>query len=364
MASQMPVPELRPLSSAPLTLKINNQPPKVLYETVCKLAGVNIIFDPDFTAQPAAKTLSLDLTNSSLEQALDYLAILTKTFWKPLSSNAIFVTIDDVQRRRNFEEQVVRVFYLSNVGTAQEFNELATMLRQVTGIQSMLTYTSQNALIVRAEADRVALCERLVAALDKPKPEVLIDVYVMEVGKVTERDYSAGIQGGLNIPANFVGLNNTSTTAAASTTTGTTNGTATGTTIGTTGTTATAGVLTLQQLGHISTSDWSTTLPNALLQAVLSDSSTRIMQSPQLRAVDGQKCNIKVGERVPYATGSFQPGIGTVGVSPLVSTQFQFLDTGVNLEITPKVNGTDEISLEVDLDVSQVEQRAQPGRHQ
>ena len=78
-----------------------------------------------------------------------------------------------------------------------------------------------------------------------------------------------------------------------------------------------------------------------MLQAVMSDSNTRVMQSPEVRASDGQKVSLKIGDRVPYATGSFQPGIGTVGVSPLVSTQFQFVDTGVNVEITPHVHGTE-----------------------
>jgi hypothetical protein len=71
----------------------------------------------------------------------------------------------------------------------------------------------------------------------------------------------------------------------------------------------------------------------------MSDNNTRVLQSPEVRASDGQKVSLKIGDKVPYATGSFQPGIGTVGVSPLVSTQFQFAETGVNVEITPHVHG-------------------------
>jgi len=78
------------------------------------------------------------------------------------------------------------------------------------------------------------------------------------------------------------------------------------------------------------------------------------MQSPEVRVSDGQKVELKIGDRVPYASGSFQPGIGTVGVSPLVSTQFQFVDTGVNLTITPHVHGTDEVTLDVTADISNV----------
>jgi general secretion pathway protein D len=86
----------------------------------------------------------------------------------------------------------------------------------------------------------------------------------------------------------------------------------------------------------------------------MSDTSTKVMQSPEVRASDGQKVSLKIGDRVPYATGSFQPGIGTVGVSPLVSTQFQFVDTGVNLELTPHVHGTEELTMHILVDISNV----------
>ena len=91
-----------------------------------------------------------------------------------------------------------------------------------------------------------------------------------------------------------------------------------------------------------------------MLQAVMSDSAERKSCSrPKCEPPTGRKCRSKIGDEYPYATGSFQPGIGTVGVSPLVSTQFQFVDIGVNVEITPHVHGTDEVSLHVSVDISQ-----------
>lgn len=102
-------------------------------------------------------------------------------------------------------------------------------------------------------------------------------------------------------------------------------------------------------------------MPGALLQAVMSDTSTKVMQSPQVRVSDGQKVELKIGDRIPYASGSFQPGIGTVGVSPLVSTQFQFADTGVNLTITPHVHGNDEVTLDITADISNVSRNVSIG---
>ncbi len=98
---------------------MNNQPPKVLYETVGKLAGINVLFDPQM--QPG-KNANLDLNNVTLQEALDYIALLTKTFWKPVSANAIFVTEDNVTKRRDYEDEVVKVFYLKNPTSTQEFS--------------------------------------------------------------------------------------------------------------------------------------------------------------------------------------------------------------------------------------------------
>lgn len=77
------------------------------------------------------------------------------------------------------------------------------------------------------------------------------------------------------------------------------------------------------------------TIPSANLSAVMSDTDTKMLQNPQVRALDNQKATLKIGERVPVATGSFQPGIGGVGINPLVNTQFQYLDVGVNIDVTP-----------------------------
>src|SRR6267378_2546098 len=101
ISSLLPVPELKPITNQIHTLKMNNQPPKVLYETVGKLAGVNVVFDPQY--QSSGKNVNLDLNDTTLEEALNYIALLTKTFWKPIASNAIFVAEDNVTKRRDYE---------------------------------------------------------------------------------------------------------------------------------------------------------------------------------------------------------------------------------------------------------------------
>lgn len=363
IASMLPVPELKPVTNQISLLKMNNQPPKVLYETVGKLAGINVLFDPQIQA---GKNANLDLNNVTLQEALDYIALMTKTFWKPVSSNAIFVTEDNVTKRRDYEDEVVKVFYLHNPTSTQEFSEMVTAVRSVTDVRRMFQFNAENAIVVRDTVDKVALVEKLLHDLDKPKAEVVIDVIVMDISSDVSRQIGAGLvsngTNGLAVPFSFSPSNPiTSTTSSTGVTgtggTGATGTTGTTTTTGTTGTTGSTGstfVALSQGLGHLGSSDFSTSLPGAMLQAVMSDSRTKIEESPEVRVSDGQKVTLKIGEKYPYATGSFQPGVGTVGVSPLVSTQFQFVDVGVNLEMTPHVHGNDEVTIHAKIDITNI----------
>jgi len=374
----MPVPRLRPLNNALIDLKMTNRP-RTLFETVAKYAGINVVFDPDYnTQQTITQPVQIDLSNTTLEAALDELSLVTKSFWKPLAggtageSNTIFVSVDNRNNRTLFTDQVVKVFYLSNPTTAQEIQEILTVLRTVFDVQKVFNYTSQNALVVRCDADTMALVEKEIADLDKPRNEVIVDVMVMQVSSTYSRQTGAGVGGsGLNVAGTFaprasiqtpVSPNSTSA-ATTSTTTTTTATTTTPTTTTGTGTTTTPGAsIPFSQLGHISTADYSiSNLPGATFEAMLSDSTTRVLQSPQIRAAQNAKASIKIGEKIPIATGSFQSAVGAVGALPAANTQFTFMDVGVQLEITPQVHDNKEVSMHLDLEISQILDRINVG---
>lgn len=337
--SMLPPPELKPTNSVIPMLKMNNQPPKVLFETVGKLGGINVIFDPQYTAP--SRNFNVDLSNVTVDQAFDYLSTLTRTFWKPLNATTIFVAEDNVTKRRDFEDDVVKVFYVKNATSVQEFQEIATAVRTVAEIRRVFTYNAQRAMIVRDTVDKVALAEKLVQDLDKPKAEVVVDIIVMSANRERVRDLAATIASGgttgLNVPITF---NGTSTT----TTTGTSN---TGTP-----TTSSAGTVVLSGLARLSSNQFAASLPGGLLQAMIADTSTKVLNKPQVRASDGQKVTLKIGSRIPYATGSFQ----TNTAAALVSTQFNYADVGVNIDMTPQVHSNDEVSLHIEVTVSSVQQ--------
>ncbi len=362
LASIEAPPELKPVVGTIPPIKMNNQPPKVMFETIGKMAGLNVVFDPQYTAP--SRNANVDIsTNTPVEEAFDYLAMLTHTYWKPISSNTIFVTEDNVTKRRDYEDQVVKVFYVTNVTSVQEFQEIATAIRTVAEIRRAFTYNAQKAIIVRGTADAVELAGKMIHDLDKPKSEVLIDVVVMEVSSQYSRSLAATIasNGTAGLSQSISFLPTTTSTGTTTTTTDPTTGTTTttttpSTTSGTTSST-TNGTISLSQLGHLSINQFSTSLPGALLNAVMSDARTKTLNKPQVRASDGMKVELTIGQRIPYATGSFSSGVSvSSSVSPLVSTQFNYADVGLKLNITPQVHSTSEVTLHVEVEVSEVDQ--------
>jgi general secretion pathway protein D len=326
-------PQLKPLSNVAITYKASGDA-KIVFDTIGKLAGLTVVYDPDFPA----RRISVDLNNLTLEQALEVASFESKAFWKPLTENIIMVAPDQTTKRRDYEEEVLKTFYLSNTVTPQDLTEIVTGLRQLFDLKRLVQLNSQNAIMVRATPDVLTLVGKLLNDVDKAKPEVVIQVEVLEAR--TDRIRNLGVTPGQSAS---IAINpNTTTTTGSSTTSSTTNNT------------------TLNTLTHLNSNDYSVTLPNFTANAVLTDSYTKIIQNPELRSVDGQQAKLKIGDRIPIATGSFQAGVGVgaVGsaglVNPLVNTQFQYQDVGVNIDITPRVHPNHEISLKTKIEVSSV----------
>src|SRR3984893_2299033 len=330
-------PEIKPLSRAPINLKMANDA-KLVFDTVAKLAGLTVIYDPDFPA----RRIVTELNNVTLEQALDIVSLESKAFWKPVTENIIFVVPDQPQKRRDYEEQVVNTFYLANTVQPQDLTEIVTGLRQLLDLKRIHQLNSQNAIIVRDTPDKLLLAEKVIKDIDKAKPEVVVQVEVLQAR--TDRLRDLGI-----LPMQSVSLSinpNASTT----TTPGTTPGTTTGTT------TTPNQTVTFNQLRNLNGNSYSITVPSITANAVLTDTFTKIIQNPEIRSIDGQPAKLRVGDKVPVATGSFQAGVGVgaTGVNPLVNTQFQYLEVGVNVDITPRVHPNHEVSMKVIIEVSSV----------
>jgi general secretion pathway protein D len=331
--------EMAPISNAPITLKLTEDT-KVIYETVGKLAGINVLFDPDYTS----RRIRIELNGVTLQQALEIVALESKTFWRPVTPNTIFVAADNPAKRKELEQSVIKTFYLSNLSAPTELQDVVNAMRTILEVSRIQQLPSQNAIVVRGTPDQVALADKLIGDIDKARPEVIVEVAVLQVtrDKIRTLGISPPTSATVSLQSN---INNTTNNNTATNNTNNTNNS---------NNTNTAGTINLNRIGNLTAKDFQVNISSATATALFTDSDTKLIQNPQIRALDGQKASLKIGDRVPVATGSFQPGIGGVGINPLVNTQFTYLDVGVNIDITPRVHADRSVTLKVMLDISNV----------
>ena len=328
-------PQLKPLPTEPITHFHLSADSKRVFEALAKFGDLNVVFNYDFQPKP----MTLDLTNVKLEDMLQAAAYEAHVFWKPISSNTILIVPDSPTNRREYEQDVVKTFHLSNPLAPADRTQISTALRQVLGLQHIIDNPSSNSIIIRDTPDRVAAAEQIIKNLDLGKSEILIDVSIIEADR--NRMVTLGVLPPTNLSivpnpnALTITLPNGSTV------------------------TTTPGYAPLGGLHpFLSPADFALALPSATATALLNDATTRVLENPQVRATDGATAKLKMGQKVPYATGSFLPsftgttgGTTTGGVGLLASTQFQYQDIGVNLEITPHLTATGEIALHAKIEI-------------
>jgi general secretion pathway protein D len=328
---------LKPIVNEPLTMHYSEDA-KVVYQAIGKAAGINVLFDPDYNS----KRIQVDLVNSSLLDALRVVGTESGTFWRAITPNTIFVAQNTRAKRTELEEQAVETFYLSNAWQQNDLNDVQTALRNVLTNVKVYGVASQNAIVVRGTPDELLLAQKLVNDLDKARPEVVVDIAVLEVSKNWERTlgiaWPSSVGVALQPPCTASNSadcsNNTSTTS-------------------TTGTTSTSSSTpSLYDLSHLKASDFAVTIGSATANLLLTNSDTKILQNPRIRATDSQKATLTIGEKIPIATGSYQTGAATALVSSLVNTQFQFEEVGVKIEMTPTVHYDRDITLKIKVEVS------------
>jgi general secretion pathway protein D len=325
--------QLKPMSNEPLSLHMSEDS-KLVYQAIGKAAGVNVLFDPDYIS----KRIQVELNNVSLLDALRIVGTLSGTFWRPITLNTIFVAANTRSKRAELDEQAVQTFYLSNAWQQNDMQDVQTALRNVMPNAKVYGVASQNAIVMRATPDELLLAQKLVNDLDKARPEVVVDIAVLEVSKNWERNLGIAWPGSVGVT--LVGPNVTTPTTCP---TGSTNCTPT---------TSTNNNLTLNNLAHLTSNDFAVTVGTVTANLLLTDNNTKILQNPRIRAADQQKASLKIGSRIPIATGSYQTGAATALVSSLVNTQFQYQDVGVNIEVTPTVHFDRDVTLKIKIDVS------------
>jgi general secretion pathway protein D len=286
-----------------------------VYTVLARKADVSVVFDPQFRDQP----VSIDFKDVTLEDALNAVSASTRNFYRVTAAKTITVIPDTPAKRREYEEEVVRTFYLSN----SDLKETIDLLRIVVDARRIAPVTATNALTLKDTPERVNAAARVIAAIDKARPEVVIDVELLEVDRTRLREYglqiaspdSPGISGA-------AGYNKED--------------------------------LTLRGLRSLTQSDiFLTGLPSLYYRLLKTDSNTRTLANPQLRTSEGMPAQARFGERVPVPVTTFAP-IAAGGVNTQPITSFNYENIGVNIDITPRTHHDDEVSLALKIEVSSI----------
>jgi general secretion pathway protein D len=312
-AARLPVPVLSARSPVPITLKFTDTSLQKIFETLGKLAGVNILFDPDFRD----KRVTVNLANVTFQEALEQLTFVNRLFYKVIDQNTLIIVPESAQKRRSYDDQLMRTFYLQNA----DVNETVTLVRNLTGITRAVGNPSLGAITILGSPDKLALAEKIIENNDKAKGEVLVEVQILEVNRQRLRDY------GINL-SNYQGSATLSPTGIADETKD--------------------GFTTLRAnlLSSLNISDFVLSIPSTLLARFLENESTaRILASPRLRAAEGKKTSLKIGREIAIPVTTFTTP--QAGQNFGNATSFQTRNVGVNLELTPKINANGDITLEI-----------------
>ena len=312
-------PVLEPSSTAPVNLKFAQDTSlQKIFEVLSTLSGINILFDEAFRD----KRVTINLVDVSFQEALDKLVMIYRLFYKVVDPSTIIIVPDNAQKHRQYDDLVLRTFFITNA----EVNTVANMLRTIAGIQRVQPNPELKAITVRATPDQVAVAERIVQLNDKSKSEIILNIEILEINRNKLLEF------GLRASEYELGL-----------------------TLAPGGSTLQDGRTTfrLNRLASIDSSDWLVTFPSTVMYRLFkSNSEARLLASPKLRAMEGQPARLNLGQEVPVPVTSFVSQIGTGGVPNTPVTSFQYRNVGINISITPKVFVNGEIELELSLETS------------
>ena len=330
-ASEMKVkpPILDPKSKEPMSLSFPNPTNvKDIYHALGQAFGVNVLYDPRLKDNK----ITIDLRDVTATQALEMVMQAGGHFYKVLDERSVIIVEDTPQNRRDYEDLVVKTFFLSNA----DVKDVNNLIRALIDARRLSVNEQLNSLVIRDTADKVAIAERLIAANDKSRAEVLIDVELIQVDASKLRDIGMS----LSNYAFPITMDPTAITGAAATTR-----------------------IPLTRLGQITRSMWGTVVPSVTVSLVKSAGEAETLAQPQLRITEGEKGNLVIGDRVPIPTTTFNTS-QTVGGNIVPITAFQYQDVGIKIDVEPRVHHNNEVTLKLQIEVSELGENVDVGNGQ
>ena len=307
----------------PVTIEFRDANLKSIFEVISRTAAINFVFDKD--VKPDLKA-TIMVRNSSVEDVINMLLVTNQLLKSVLNDNTILIYPNTPAKVKDYQELVIKSFYLTNADPKQVMSEIKTVLKT----RDISIDENLNMLVMRDTPNAIRLAEKLVALHDRAEPEVVLEVEVLEVkrSKLTEL--------GLQWPNKF-----TVVAPPLSTTTATAFGNITNSTLN-------GGQLTVDNLRNLNGSQIG--IANPVLNLRGEDSDTNLLANPRIRVRNREKAKIHIGDRVPVITTTATANVG-------VAESVAYLDVGLKLEVEPRIYLDNDVAMKVNLEVSNIVQQ-------
>jgi general secretion pathway protein D len=306
-------PLLNPRSKSPISIDFP-EPASLfqIYQSLGKAFGINILFDP----QLRDSEMAIELRDVTAQTALETLMRAAGHFYKVIDEQTILIAQDNQQNRRAYEDLVIQTFYLSNA----EAKEAVQLVRSLVNTRNLSSSETLNSITVRDTADKVRIIQKIIETLDKARAEVVIDIELIEVDSSRLRDLGVSLSAYQVTQKIDLGED---------------------------------APIRLSDLEHLTQASWVLTIPTIIYDFVKTNTDAHLLAKPQVRITEGEKAKVRIGDQVPIPVTTFNTS-QTVGGNIVPVTSFQYKDVGINIDLEPRVHHNREVTLKLQIEVSQV----------
>ncbi|HEY8550734.1 MAG TPA: hypothetical protein VIL35_12320, partial [Vicinamibacterales bacterium] len=339
---QTEAPLLSPTSKEPIELRgFTNVAIADILKFLSDTTGINILIEQQ-AQQVVSRPMTLNVSGVTLEQALNLIMTANQLWYKVMNERTILVIQDTPQKRQQYEDQVLRTFYISHADPQELFN-LVNQVARIPGVPIQPTVSinkSANTITVRSTPNIVNILEKVIQANDRPRAEIVIDVEMLEVNRNRAKEL------GLNLSQYTVGTIFSPEQPPAGAPPGGDDDD------GDDGPATDSSTFNLNTITRgISTADFYLTVPQAIVNFLASDTRTRLLAKPQLRGAEGTDLELNLGEEVPVPQTVFG-GFAAGGVNTVPIQSFNYRNVGVNVKMNPRVTFDNEIILTIEIENS------------
>ncbi|RMH15566.1 MAG: hypothetical protein D6696_20450 [Acidobacteria bacterium] len=307
-------PVLDPRSKEPIDL-IFPEPQSVqqIYRALGKAFGINVLFDPKLKDQK----IPIQLNDVTAQDALEIVMRTVGHFYKVLDEHSIIIADDTPQNRRNYEDQVIQTFFLSNA----EVKDVMTIIRSLISAKHVAANEQLNAIVLRDTADKVKVAEQIILSNDKARAEVVVDVELLQINTNKLREL------GLSLTSNQFGVS-----------------------LDLGGDDV---PLRLSDVEFLNANNWVLTVPSFLYDFLKTSTDAQLLAQPKVRISEGEKAVLRIGDRVPIPTTTFNTS-NVAGTNIVPITSFQYQNVGITIEIEPRVHHNNQVSMNLRVEVSNI----------